>query len=201
MGAFQNVIISRTDITKLDNALSFCFIFVEQVKQQRGVCYLEVVEGLLYLVGVENVTVGDVANPLDIEYVFYALDIHSQTLQAVRDFNGYRLNVNAAHLLEVGELGDFHTIQPNLPAKAPSAQSRRFPVILYKADIMLLLMNAELSQALQVQLLNVFRRGLYDNLELMMLEQTVRVITVTAVCRAAGRLYVSHTPGLRSEYA
>jgi hypothetical protein len=51
---------------------------------------------------------------------------------------------------------------------------------------MLLLMNAELSQALQIQLLNVFRRGLNDNLELMMLEQTVWVITVTSAGRREG---------------
>ena len=198
MRAFQHVVVSRADIAKLDNAFCFSFIFVEQVEKQCSVCNLEVVVGLLNLVGVENVTIGDVANPFNIKYILNALDIHSQTLQAVRDFYSYRLNVDAANLLEISELGDFHTIQPNLPAQAPSAQSRRFPVILNKADIMLLLMNAQLSQTLQVQLLNVFRGRFNDNLKLMMLEQTVRVVAITAVCRTTGRLNVANAPILRS---
>ena len=64
---------------------------------------------------------------------------------------------------------------------------------------MLFLVNAQLGQALQIQLLDIFRRGLYDYLELMMLEQTVGVITITTICGTAGGLYISHTPGLGAQ--
>ena len=47
---------------------------------------MEVVVGLLHLVGVEEIAIGDVVNPFYIVHVFHALDVHSQTLQAVGDF-------------------------------------------------------------------------------------------------------------------
>ena len=109
------------------------------------------------------------------------------------------MQVDAAHLLEVGELAHFHAVEPHFPAQAPGTQGRRFPVVFHKADIVLLLMNAQLGQALQIELLDIFRRGLNDDLELMMLEQTVGVIAITTVSGATGGLYISHTPGLRAQ--
>ena len=62
-------------------------------------------------------------------------------------------------------------------------------------------MDAEFCKALQVKLLNIVRRRFDDNLELMMLEQAVRVVAVASVCRAAARLNVSHAPGFRAKHA
>ena len=148
----------------------------------------------------EHVPVGHVVHPFQVVHVFHALDVHGQTFQAVRDFYSHRFDVQAAHLLEVRELGDFHAIQPDFPAHAPGPQGRGFPVIFYETDIVFFRVNAQFPQAFQVQLLDVGRGRFHDDLELVMLEQSVRVVTVTAVRRTTGRFYVAHVPGFRPQY-
>ncbi|MNF09476.1 hypothetical protein D3C80_2101490 [compost metagenome] len=64
---------------------------------------------------------------------------------------------------------------------------------------MVISIDAELPQALQIQLLDIIRRWLQNDLKLMMLVQTVRVLPITSVRRTAGRLHVSHIPWLRSD--
>ncbi len=46
-----------------------------------------------------------------------------------------RVEVDAPDLLEVGELGDLHPVEPYFPTQAPGAQGGRFPVVLHEADI------------------------------------------------------------------
>ena len=43
------------------------------------------------------------------------LDVRSQTFQSVSDLRSYRTRCQSTNLLEVGELSDFHTVQPNFP--------------------------------------------------------------------------------------
>ena len=200
MGAFQNIIVSGADVAQFDNAFCFSFIFIEQVKEQFGISNLEVVVGLFNFVGVEYVTIGYAIYPFNVVNVFNALDIHSQTFQTVGNFYSNRFYVKATNLLEVGELGNFHTVQPNFPTQAPSAQGGRFPVIFYKADVMFFLTNAKFSQALEIQVLDIFRRGFHDYLVLVMLEQTVRVVTITTVSRTTGRFNISDVPRFRTKY-
>src|SRR3546814_18647532 len=57
------------------------------------------------------------------------LDIHGEAFEAVGQLARDRLAVEAAHLLEISELGDFHPVAPDLPAQPPCAQCRRFPEI------------------------------------------------------------------------
>jgi hypothetical protein len=54
---------------------------------------------------------------------------------------------------------------------------------------------------LQVQLLHVVRRRLEDDLELLVLEQPVRVLAEAAVGRPPGRLHVGDAPVGRAEHA
>jgi hypothetical protein len=63
------------------------------------------------------------------------LQVHGDAFEAVGDLASDRLAVQAADLLEIGELRDFHAVQPDFPTQAPSAQGRRFPVVLDKADV------------------------------------------------------------------
>ena len=118
----------------------------------------------------EDVAISYSVHPFNIKNIFDALDIHSQTFQTIRDLNRDRFHVDTANLLEIGELRDLHTIQPDLPAQSPGSQSRRFPVILNKTDIVFFLPDAQLRQALQIQLLDIIRRRLDNDLILMMLE-------------------------------
>src|SRR3546814_6422437 len=57
------------------------------------------------------------------------LNIHGEPLKSVGQFARYRLAIEAAHLLEIGELRHFHAVAPDFPAKTPGAKRRRFPVI------------------------------------------------------------------------
>ena len=55
-------------------------------------------------------------------------------------------------------------------------------------------------EALQVQLLHFVRRRLQDDLELMVLEQPVRVLAEPTVGRTPRRLHVGHVPRRRAEH-
>ena len=149
----------------------------------------------------ENVTVGVVLVPLQIIDVLDALNVHGETLETIRDLRGHRLDVLRTDLLEICELRNLHAIEPNLPAETPSPQGRRLPVVLDKAHIVLLQIDAEAFQRCQIQLLNIVRRRLHNHLELMMLVEAVRVVAIAAIRRAAARLHIGDMPGLRPQHA
>jgi hypothetical protein len=111
------------------------------------------------------------------------------------------LAVKPADLLEIGELGDFHPIAPDFPAQAPGAERGAFPVVLDKADVVRQRIDADLGQAGEVQLLQVFRVRLQDDLVLVIVLQPVRVLAVTAVGGPARGLDVGGFPRLRPERA
>ncbi len=56
-------------------------------------------------------------------------------------------------------------------------------------------------EALQVQLLHLVRRGLQNDLELVVLEEPVRVLAEPAVSGTPRRLHVGHVPRRRTEDA
>ena len=107
--------------------------------------------------------------------------------------------IDTADLLEISELRDFHSVQPHFPTDPPGAERGRLPVILDKADIMLLRHDPQLPQRLQIDFLNIIGRRFHDDLKLMVLIQTVRIIAVTSVIRAAGRFHIRHIPRLRPD--
>ncbi len=72
-----------------------------------------------------------------VEDVVVAPQEHADALNAVGQLGAHGPAVEAAHLLEVGELADLHAVQHHLPAYAPGAQGRGFPVVLFEAQIML----------------------------------------------------------------
>ncbi len=104
-----------------DQVLGLLFVRTKSREQELGVAVLKVVGRLLHLVLVVHVAVAHGVGPLQVVDVVHALQIHGQALQAIGDLAGDGLAVDAAHLLEVGELRDLHAVEPNLPAQAPSA--------------------------------------------------------------------------------
>src|SRR5574344_533446 len=142
----------------------------------------------------EHIAISNSIHPLNIVNILHALNVHSQSFQAVRNFYSYRFNINTAYLLEVSELSNFHAIQPYFPPHAPRTQGRRFPIVFYETNIMLCSMNTKHFQALQIQFLDVLRRWLHNNLKLMVLEQTVRIVTITTISRTSGRLNITNIP-------
>ncbi len=126
------------------------------------------------------------------------LQEHGDALEPVGDLARDRRQVDAAHLLEVGELRDLHAVEQHLPADAPGAQRRRLPVVFLEADVVLARVDAARLEAVQVRLLHLVRRRLQDHLELVVLEQPVRVLAEAAVVGPPRRLHVGHAPGLRA---
>lgn len=107
----------------------------------------------------EYIAVSRTGNPFQIEHVLLLLDVRSKPLHTVRDFNGDRVRLDAADLLEIRKLRNLHSVKPYLPAESPSAKPRMLPVILNKTDVMLKRVNAKPLQALQINLLNVVGEG------------------------------------------
>ena len=113
----------------------------------------------------------------------------------------HRPAFQAAGLLEIGELGDFHAVQPDFPAQAPGAERRRFPVVLDEAQVVHQRIDAERHQRAEVQLQDVVRIRLHHHLVLVVALQAVRVLAVAAVGRAPARLHVGGVPRLGAERA
>ncbi len=109
----------------------------------------------------EHVAVGGFTQravaPDQVVNAVYALNVHGQTFQTVGDFTGDRLTFQTAHLLEVGELRHFHTVQPHFPAQTPGTQRRVFPVIFHETDVVDGWIHTQLFQRPKVQLLNIVR--------------------------------------------
>ena len=134
--------------------------------------------------------------PHQVVDVFDALQVHRQALEAVGDFAEHRLARQRADFLEVGELGYLHAVQPHLPAQAPGPEGGGFPVVLDEADVVGAGVDAQRAQAVDVELLDVARRGLEHHLVLVVVLQAVGVVAVAAVLGAARRLDVGGVPVL-----
>ena len=87
---------------------------------------LEVIGGLLDFVLVVHVAIRDFAawsvGPDDVEHAVDPLQIHGKAFEPVSDFARDGATIDTAHLLEIGELRDFHAVQPDFPTKTPSAE-------------------------------------------------------------------------------
>ena len=66
----------------------------------------------------------------------------------------------------------------------------------FEADVVRAQVDAARFEALQIQLLHFVGRRLQNHLELVVLEEAVRVLAEAAVGRPARRLHVGDAPGL-----
>jgi hypothetical protein len=107
--------------------------------------------------------------------------------------------VDAPHLLEIGELGDFHAIEPDLPAQAPGTQGGIFPIVLDEADIVLRRGETQCLEGTQVALENVGGSRFQHHLELVVVLQAVGVVAVAAILGPTRGLHVGGAPGLRPQ--
>ena len=88
----------------------------------------------------EHFAVGELARiraavERQVEHAVDALHVHGEALEAIGDLGRDGLAVEAADLLEVGELRHLHAVAPHLPAEAPGAERRALPVVLDEADV------------------------------------------------------------------
>ena len=161
---------------------------------------VEVVPAHLVLGLAERLAVGDAGRVGDVLEVGDPLQRHHDALDPVGDLHRYRVQGQAAGLLEVGELGDLQAVQPHLPAQSPRAQGGRGPVVLHEPHVVRGQVDAEGLQAAQVQLLRVAGVGLEDHLELGVRLQPVRVLAVPRVVGPDARLRVGDPPRLGAEH-
>ena len=126
MRRLAHLIVGRQRQAEFDQLQCLGFAGVEAVEEFLHVRVLEVVGALLAFVLQEHVAVGDRAlradRPDQVVDVVAVLQIHAQTFKTVGDLAQHRLALDAAGLLEVSELGDFHAVEPHFPAKAPGTQ-------------------------------------------------------------------------------
>jgi hypothetical protein len=72
---------------------------------------------------------------VEVEHALDALDIHRQAFEPIGQLGRNRVAFDAADLLEIGELADLHTVDPDLPSEPPGAQCRALPIIFDKPDV------------------------------------------------------------------
>ena len=199
MAALHDAVICRQRQLALQAGVALGLVVVKLLTHHLDVGDLKVVGAELALVLQEHVAVGhgravgQVAPNQVVDRVD-ALSVHGDTLQAIGDLDGHGVDLDAAHLLEVRKLRDLHAIEPDLPAKAPSAQGRALPVVLDKADVMVVGVQANGGQRTQVELLGVDRRGLDEHLELIVVLHAVGVLAVAAIGGTAAGLRIAGAP-------
>src|ERR1019366_8721735 len=74
-------------------------------------------------------------DPRDFVNAIHILKESRDALHAVGQFHRNWVKVDAAALLEVGELRDLEAVEHDLPADAPRTQRWRLPVVLFELDV------------------------------------------------------------------
>ena len=181
---------------------AFALGVLEVLHQHVGVGELEIMRAVLPLGTQEHVAIGHAgAVEIEIVNILDILHIHRQAFEPVGHFETGIGDRNAADLLEIGELTDFHPIAPDFPTQAPGTKRRAFPIILDEAEIVQQWVEADFPVAGQQQFLRIGRGRLHDDLVLIIMLQPVGVLAVAAIGGAAARLDIGGAPGLRPQGA
>ena len=106
----------------VEHAVSLLVGELEPELVRGDVRLLHVEHGHLVLVLKEHLSVRHGVVVPDVLEVLHALKGHHDALEAVGDLHRGGRHLEGAALLEVGELGHLHAVQPNLPPETPRAQ-------------------------------------------------------------------------------
>src|SRR5436309_317606 len=104
-----------------------------------------------------HLAVGEGLAPVQIVDAVHLRDESPDPLQAVSDLRAHRIQIQAAGLLKIGELGDLQSIQKHLPSDSPCSKSRGFPIVLFETEVVLSQVNPQGTQALEINVLHVSR--------------------------------------------
>src|SRR5262249_60512946 len=99
-------------------------------------------------------------------------------------------------LLEIGELRHFHAVAPAFPAQPPGAKGRALPIVLDEADVVKLRIDADRVKRFEIKLLQILRRRLENDLQLIIVLQAVGGLAIAAILRSARPLPISRHPKL-----
>ena len=107
--------------------MALFLVVIETGEEEIDIGFFEVVGRHLDFVLMEHIPVGDptlgAVGPDQVVDAVDALQIHGDSLKTVGNLAGNGVALQATDLLKIGELGDFHPVQPDLPAKSPGPQS------------------------------------------------------------------------------
>src|SRR5260370_12874943 len=154
---------------------------------------IKTVFGKLLFFHQPNVAVGFIRRPAKVVDTLYALEKRADALKPVGELYRNRVEINSPALFDVGALGDLQSIEQHLPADAPRAEGRGFPIVFFKANVMFLEVDADGPEALEVNILHVFRRRLEYHLKVRVFVETIGILAVASVGRPTARLDVSGT--------
>jgi hypothetical protein len=197
----------RPDQTRLQQCGRQLVVAFEQIAVKRAelrtrdVDLAEHVFRLLDFLAQPDVGVFHARRPVEVVDTVHALQHHRDALETVGQLRRDRRQLETAGLLEVGELRDFHAVEHDLPPDAPGAKRRRFPIVFLEPDVVLSWIDAAGLEAVEVQLLHFIGGRLENHLELVVLEQAVRVLAEAPVGRPPRRLDVGDVPVRRAEHA
>ena len=198
----------RPDQAGLQQRLAHRVKLVEQIPVKHAEVHagsqldatIEHILRLLDFLAEPHVAVFDAAAPVQIEEAVDALQRHGDPLEAVGQLGGHRRQLHAACLLEVRKLRNLEAVEQHLPADAPGAERRRFPVVLLETNVVLARVDTARLQALEIQLLHIVGRRLENDLELVVLEEAIRILAEAAVGGPPRRLYIGDVPMRGSEH-
>ena len=185
MRTLQAVVVRRQDEILFQEPVRLGLVRLEQAEVHRWIRRVEVEPGELDLALVVDLPVRDPRRPLDVVDRLLVLQIHGDALEPVGELGRHRFQVETTGLLEVGELRDLHSVEPHLPAEAPGAERRGFPIVFDEAHVVPGEIETERAQAIEIEFLDVRRRRFQDDLELVMALETVRVLAIAAIRRPA----------------
>src|SRR2546428_12573477 len=199
--ALQRPVVRRKDQLVLETSSRFGRVLFDQLPVQIDVRDFEVVLREFVFVLFANVAVSEAAAPFDVEGRALPRQKHREALDAVGDLRRDGRKIDSACLLEIRELRDLHAVEQNLPADTPGAERRRFPVVFFKSDVVTREIESDRAQRVEIDVLYLDRRRFEDDLKLVMLAETKRVVAVTTVGRTARWLNVRDFPWLGTEAA
>src|ERR1700733_8936401 len=141
----------------------------------------------------ELLIIGEIVNKLD------ALYVHREPFKPVCQFGRDRIAIEAADLLEIGELGDFHAVAPDFPSEPRGAERRALPIVFDETNVMMQRVDPDGANTIEINVLHVLWCGLQDNLELIIMLEPVRVLAISAVLGPPRRLNIGSAPGTGSK--
>src|SRR5439155_24151775 len=115
MGAFDDVVVAGEDEPGLEEPLRLPFHLLELLEKELRVRLLEVEGGPLHLPSQEKLIPTDIPRPAKVHDPVHALEVAGDTLDAVGDFGGDRIQVVSSRLLKVRELRYLLAVEPDLP--------------------------------------------------------------------------------------
>ncbi len=124
MGRFQHLLVSGQRQACGQEFAALFFLVIKRREELIHICVLKVIRRLLALVLQVDIAITHFAavrrdGPYQVVNAIDVLQVHGDTLKPIGQLAGDGVALDAARLLEVGELSHFHAVEPYFPTKAP----------------------------------------------------------------------------------